>query len=264
MHCFISTSVKGKRVPIYNTPLDLYAANRPATVICIGDSWFWHPLANLTSQLQNRFMNEDILLIGDSGLEAADLVDPSQRFFSMFQTALADYKGTLTHVFISAGGNDFAGFDDFANILNADCSTAAMPVDCYETVAMRALFAQIFGDLEILVRQVNAIAPTATVRLHNYDYAIPDGRHVLGGGQWLRVPMNARKVPQPGSLKRGGFRREVVATLIDTFGAWQQNLADKCVNTTFVRTAGTVADNGWMDELHPRAAGFRRIARLLA
>lgn len=81
-------------MPIYNTPLDLYAASRPATVICIGDSWFWHPLANLTSQLQNRFMNEDILLIGDSGLEASDLVDPSQRFFSMFQTALADYKGT--------------------------------------------------------------------------------------------------------------------------------------------------------------------------
>lgn len=132
-------------MPIYNTPLDLYAASRPATVICIGDSWFWHPLANLTSQLQNRFMNEDILLIGDSGLEASDLVDPSQRFFSMFQTALADYKGTLTHVFISAGGNDFAGFDDFANILNADCSTSAMPAECYKLLLMLTCFVKKFS-----------------------------------------------------------------------------------------------------------------------
>jgi lysophospholipase L1-like esterase len=250
-------------MPIYNAPHDLYAAGRPATVICIGDSWFWHPLANLTSQLQNRFMNEDILLIGDSGKEAADLVDPNQRFLGMFQTALDDYAGNLTHVFISAGGNDFAGYDDFAAILKQNCATAATPADCYDTLAMQALFTQIFGDIETLIREVNSRAPNAQVRLHNYDYAIPDGRHALGAGQWLKVPMDSRNVPQPASLARGGFRREVVATLIDTFGAWQQNLAGKCANTVFVRTAGTVADDAWLDELHPKANGFKRIARLL-
>lgn len=250
-------------MPIYTAPHDLYAAGRPATVICIGDSWFWHPVANLTPTLQNRFMNEDIMLIGDSGKEAADLVDPGQRFFSMFQTALDDYAGTLTHVFISAGGNDFAGFDDFASILKTDCSAENAPAGCYDTVAMQVLFTQIFTDIEALVREVNHRAPNAMVRLHNYDYAIPGGRHVLGAGQWLKVPMDSRNVPQPNSLARGGFRREVIATLIDTFGAWQQNIAGKCTNTTFVRTAGTVADDGWLDELHPKAAGFRRIAKLL-
>ena len=251
-------------MPIFNAPHDLYNLGEPATVICIGDSWFWHPLANLTSELQNCFRNENILLIGDSGKEAADLVDPRQRFFSMFQTALDDYAGNLTHIFISAGGNDFAGYDDFASILQANCSTAATPADCYDTVAMQALFTQIFADIEKLIREVNIRAPNAKVRLHNYDYAIPDGRHVLGAGQWLKVPMDFRNVPQPESLARGGFRREVVATLIDTFGAWQQNVADKCANTTFIRSAGTVADDGWLDELHPKAGGFKRVARLLA
>ena len=192
-------------MPIYTARHDLYAAGMSATVICIGDSWFWHPAANLMPGIQNCFMNEHILLIGET---------------------------------TSAG--------------------------CYDTVAMQSLFTQIFGDIEKLVREVNLRAPNAKVRLHNYDYAIPDGRHLVVAGQWLKVPMDSRKVPQPGSLARGGFRREVIATLIDTFGAWQQNLADRLVNTRFVRTAGTVADNGWLDELHPKAAGFKRIARLLA
>ncbi|MEO8103194.1 MAG: hypothetical protein ABI790_11740 [Betaproteobacteria bacterium] len=251
-------------MPLFIAPHDLYATGEPAQVICIGDSWFWHPLGNLTSQLRNRFMNQNILLIGDSGKEAADLVSPGQRFFEMFQTALDDYHGTLSHVFISAGGNDFAGYDDFAAILNADCSACAAPADCYATARMKALFDQIFADIETLIREVNTRAPGVQVRLHNYDYAIPDGRHVLGAGQWLKVPMDACKVPQPGSLARGGFRREVVATLIDTFGAWQDHLAQKMADTTFIRTAGTVADDGWLDELHPKISGFNRIARKLA
>ena len=251
-------------MPIFTAPHDLYAIGEPAHVICIGDSWFWHPLGNLTSQLRNTFMNQNILLIGESGREAADLVDPRQRYFKMFKTALDDYRGTLSHVFISAGGNDFAGYDDFAAILKADCSAAATPAECYDAVKMRALFDQIFRDIETLIREVNERAPRVKVRLHNYDYAIPDGRHVLGAGQWLKVPMDLCKVPQPGSLPRGGFRREVVATLIDTFGVWQEHLAQRMSDTAFVRTAGTVADDGWLDELHPRNGGYNRIARKLA
>jgi lysophospholipase L1-like esterase len=170
----------------------------------------------------------------------------------------------LTHVFISAGGNDFAGFDDFASVLNADCSNAASPAACYNIASMTALFTQIFSDIEKLIDEVEARAPHAEVRLHNYDYAIPDGRHVGGTGQWLKVPMDARQVPDIGGLARGGFRREVVATLIDTFGHWQEQLAARRTKTRFIRTSGSVPDSGWLDELHPKAAGFRKIARILA
>jgi hypothetical protein len=102
------------------------------------------------------------------------------------------------------------------------------------------------------------------VRLHNYDYAIPDGRTILGGGKWLKVPMDACKVPDDGNLARGGFRREVVATLIDTFAFWQDDLAAKHGNVVFSRTAGTINDAQWMDELHANWIGYRKLARAFA
>ncbi|MCA2999724.1 MAG: hypothetical protein ING75_14095 [Rhodocyclaceae bacterium] len=67
-----------------------------------------------------------------------------------------------------------------------------------------------------------------------------------------------------GNLQHGGFRREVVATLVDTFGHWQSELANQYANTTFVRTSGTIADNQWLDELRPSPAGFKKIAKKFA
>ena len=116
----------------------------------------------------------------------------------------------------------------------------------------------------MLIKLVNQHAPNAEVRLHNYDYAIPDGRVFIGGGRWLKVPMGARNVPNDGNLARGGFRREVVATLIDTFGHWQQDLATKHPNVIYRQTAGTITDAQWVDELHANGAGFRKLAREFA
>ena len=102
------------------------------------------------------------------------------------------------------------------------------------------------------------------MRLHNYDYAIPNGRVLIGNGKWLKVPMDLRKVPNDGNLARGGFRREVVATLIDTFGHWQSDLAAKHTNVVYHPTTGTISDAQWVDELHANGAGFRKLARVFA
>ena len=109
-------------MPLYFSPGELNNSMHSADIICFGDSWFYHPRANLTSELDNIHALESILVIAEGGLEAADMVDPRQRYFGMFRQSLIDYAGTLKRVYLSAGGNDFAGWDDFADILLADCS----------------------------------------------------------------------------------------------------------------------------------------------
>jgi hypothetical protein len=76
--------------------------------------------------------------------------------------------------------------------------------------------------------------------------------------------MDARRVPDDGNLARGGFRREVVATLIDTFAFWQNDLVSRHNKAVFRKTAGTIGDGQWMDELHANAGGFRKLARVFA
>jgi hypothetical protein len=251
-------------MPRYFSPAELANSGFSADHICFGDSWFAHPFANLTSELENIHAMQAILILADVGLEASDMVDPNQRYLKMFKKCVIESAGTLKRVYLSAGGNDFAGWDDFANILLPDCSACKHPADCFDRPKMLALFTQIFGDLATLIAIVKQHAPNAEVRLHNYDYAIPDGRTIIGGGKWLKVPMDSRNVPNDGNLKRGGFRREVVATLIDTFAFWQEDLAAKHSNVVFRRTAGTISDSQWMDELHANWIGCRKLARVFA
>lgn len=249
---------------LFFTPADLRNSMLSAEIICYGDSWFVHPRANLAFELDNIHALQPILVLAEGGLEASDMVDQQQRYLGMFRQALIDYSGTLQRVYLSAGGNDFAGWDDFAHILLADCSACTTPASCFDLVKMQALFKQIFGDLATLITLVQKYAPNAQVRLHNYDYAIPNGKVVIGQGKWLKVPMDLRKVPKDGNLARGGFRREVVATLIDTFGHWQSDLAAKYPNVIFEQTAGTITDSQWVDELHANGKGFKKLAQVFA
>ena len=251
-------------MPRFMSPGELANELASANLLCYGDSWMMHPFANLTPELENIHRGENILILGDSGLEAAELVNRDLRHLPMFEQSLTDNQGTLRRVYLSAGGNDFAGFDDFASILVPDASAAAFPPACFDIPALTRLFTQIFADIDTLCKLVAARAPNAEVRLHNYDYAIPNGKTKIGGGKWLKVPMDACHVPDDGNLQRPGFRREVVATLIDTFGHWQENTARNNPNAKFIRTAGTIADDCWMDELHPSGRGFKALARKFA
>lgn len=251
-------------MPLFFTPADLVNSVTSAEIICFGDSWLMHPRANLTSELDNIHAMKSILVLAEGGLEASDMVDSNQRYLEMFTDALMNNQANIKRVYLSAGGNDFAGWDDFADVLQPDCSACTTPASCFDLNKLRTLFKQIFSDLGKLVALVNQHVANAQIRLHNYDYAIPDGRVLLGGGKWLKVPMDLRHVPDDANLARGGFRREVVATLIDTFGHWQADLATRFPNTIFTRTAATIGDDEWVDELHANSAGFKKLARVFA
>lgn len=234
------------------------ARSAAAEVICVGDSWLADSRANLTTELASAHTGQSIIAIAAPGLEAADLADPGQSYLHEFKQALRDNGRGLQRVYISVG------WDNLGSLLLRDCSQCTTPEACFDVARMSHRLSCICADLAVLLKLAHALAPSARVLMHNYDYAIPDGRVEYGTGKWLKVPMHLHKVPDDGINARGGFRREVVATLVDTYGDWLARLADKYPNATFCKTAGTLSHADWQDEMHPTPAGYQKLAAVMS
>jgi hypothetical protein len=228
-----------------------------AEVICIGDSWLADSRANLATELAMTHTGESLIAIAARGMKAADLADPGQRHLHTFRRALFDNAGALKRIYISAG------WDNLGSLLLSDCSHCQTPEGCFDSARMSFRLSRICADLSVLLKLAQELAPSAEVRMHNYDYAIPDGRVEYGTDKWLKVPLHLHKVPDDGITSRGGFRREVVATLVDAYGDWLVRLCEKHPNAKFCKTAGTLSDADWQDEKHPTATGYRKLAAVL-
>lgn len=228
-------------------------------ILALGDSWFWYPANNLLNPV-NRFGGQPtILCYGDNGAEAVELLHPSH--FEPFRKALAGYP-SIEIVMLSAGGNDFAGLQDFDALLNDDCSKFTTPEACFKGDEPAKLLKTVMNAYREIVDKSLSIRKRATILVHNYDYAIPTGIGFLGLSQWLKAPMDACKVPAKGALKPGSLRRRVVSLLIDALGAELATLeADYAGKVIYVRTPGTLADDEWVNELHPTPGGFSRLGK---
>jgi hypothetical protein len=169
---------------------------------------------------------------------------------------------TIRLVLISAGGNDFAGVGDLDDrILLRDCSHAHAGDECYRNGEPDGVFATVGGAYRALVAEVAALRPEATVLVHNYDYAIPDGRTLPGLRSWLALPMDNCRVPARGA-PADGLRRDLVRDLIDRFTLTLDELESTGPpRVELVWSAGTLPDAQWANELHPKAAGFDRLVR---
>jgi hypothetical protein len=120
-------------------------------------------------------------------------------------------------VCISAGGNDFAGVGDLDDkLLKPGCSGEANAEGCSRAGQPAAAFAAIGDSYQELVSAIAAQRPDMTVLVHNYDYAIPDGRALPGVRSWLKLPLDNCRVPTQGA-PLAGVRRELVRDLIDRF-----------------------------------------------
>jgi hypothetical protein len=232
-------------------------------VLAIGDSWFHYPFNNLLTPLYETLERPTIFAIGESGARSDELATGS--WLGNFRRLLAQYP-TIRLVCISAGGNDFAGIGDLDDrILARDCSAATTVKDCYREGGVEAVFAAVGDAYRTLLDEVAALRPDVTVLLHNYDYAIPDGRTLPGMRSWLKLPMDNCRVPAAGA-PLDGLRREIVGDLIDRFTLCLDDLV-ATVNDEhepavgLVWSAGTLPDTAWANELHPRPRGFNRIVR---
>ncbi len=247
----------------WNAYIELMDSQRPVDVLAIGDSWFHYPFDNLVIPLSEVLERPTIYVIGESGARADELARGS--WLARF-TRMLDEQPAIRLVCISAGGNDFAGTGDLDDrVLQPDCSAASALEECFRANQPAGVMDEVATAYATLIAAVDARVPGATVLVHNYDYAIPNGRTLPGLKSWLKLPMDNTRVPTPGA-PLGGLRREVVRELIDGFTLAIDALETPGDGTTaaaveLVWSAGTLSDGQWANELHPTPAGFDRIAR---
>jgi lysophospholipase L1-like esterase len=232
------------------------------SILAIGDSWFWYALpgGSLINQLGELVAPKShfILALGNNGAEAFDYVHG--KYSRSIRTALKLHGSSLSAVFISGGGNDFAGMNDLRPMLNADCSAAVHASECFRpgrdvgTVAW--LMAKTADSYRALIGQIRAASrPETFILMHNYDYPYPTGKGVFRNvGSWLKPALDDAKVP-------AGLQRDCIKLVIDTLFKELQALMQIDPNRIFlVNSRGKLVEKDWANELHPNPGGYKKIA----
>jgi hypothetical protein len=238
------------------------ADHHSASILAIGDSWFWYPFpgGSLVNRLGPLVAPKEhyILAVGNNGAEANDYVHG--KFKNAVTNALNFHGDGLSAVFVSGGGNDFAGLNDLLPLLNPDCSSAHTAADCFKNGGaegtLGALMKRVAECYTLLIGQIMMkCPPAATIFLHNYDYPIPSGKGVFGGDSgWLKPALDDALVPD-------GLQRDCTKFLIDSFSKVLTSLRDQGNGQiVFVDSRSTLADDDWANELHPKPEGFEKIA----
>ena len=264
---------------VFWDPVLMRDAGRFPSVLAIGDSWFWYPfpggslLNHLGVLVEPR--EHVILAYGYNGAEAYDYVYGT--YSKRIATALSLYGDRLSAVFISGGGNDFAGINDLRPLLQDDCSACGSAAECFrESTASSSLdwlLKKVAGSYIALIDKIigatwktgvvdasgrPASATGATrIILHTYDYAPVTGAGLFGPGSspWLRPAFEAAKVAPP-------LRDPCIVLLIDALTTMLQAIAARYPGRVYlVDSRGTLTVGDWANELHPTPGGFTKIAQ---
>lgn len=238
-------------------------AVRPLVMLAHGDSWFDYPLngnlpiedTDVIAHLRNMGAVNPIILnmshYGDATTDEMAL--PKQQRMA---AALADRSnwpgGAPDAILFSGGGNDIAG-DRFCIFLdyNAGGATGLNP----------KRFADVLGMIEAgyldLFSFRDQYAPGVPIFGHDYDFPIPDGRHPLCAGPWLKPSLIFRGWTDVATGTR------IVRDALLAFHTLATGLAANPANNFhLIPTQGTLSAADWANELHPGPAGFKTIARM--
>lgn len=245
---------------IYWSEEELRRDSRTPTILAIGDSWFWYPFpgGSLARYLGPIVDSKEhvILAKGMNGAEAFDYVDG--KYKQVVLQALKFYGSGLSAVFISGGGNDFAGFNDMRPLLNLDCTNADTAEGCFKSGdgGLSSFLERMELYYRTLIGRIYTYtSPDCYIIMHTYDYAIPDGRGVLGKAGWLKPALVDARVPE--ALHQGCVRY-----LLDEFHEKLRTITmmdEK--HLLIVDSLGTLGPDDWANELHPKGKGFKRIAK---
>jgi hypothetical protein len=242
------------------------------TLIAEGDSWFDYPMNDVLQLLEDHhgFNVESVSHHGDTVEEMAYSGGQLEEFARRLEKILRNGEVPRA-ILLSGGGNDIAG-DEFPLLLNHSKS----PNLGLNSEIISGVIDQRLRDAYThIISAITAIAESYLGRpipilVHGYDYAIPDGRGVLGG--WWKLP---GPWLEPGFRSKGYANRQAnIATIKQLMDRFNDMLRALISDPAFahvrqVDLRGTLSQgpnykSDWGNELHPSKVGFEKVAKKFA
>jgi hypothetical protein len=236
------------------------AAPAPLTMLAHGDSWFDYPLTGNGLPITNTDIIAQLVTMGavnplianvshHGDATTAEMSLPKQE---RMIDALQDPDNWLDGgkpdaILFSGGGNDIAG-DQFCIFLDyaGGGLNAARFDDALGTVEASYMDLFAFRD-----RYASAVP----IFGHCYDFPIPDGRHPVCAGPWLKPSLDFCGCTD---VARGAA---ILQQVLLAFKGLLVRLAnDPANNFVLVNTQGMLTPALWANELHPVPDGFRALA----
>jgi len=230
-------------------------------VLAEGDSWFAHPTQwNILYQLQ-ALGGYTIRRISSIGGLLTDMVRESDQHTPQYVRQLRRKHLRWRYLLFSGGGNDLLG----ANLdsLLRDRRDVSRWEDVIKEEVMLGEFEKLRSALRLILLRMQELTPGCKLLVHGYDYAFPRDKgatffwgNLTVTGPWVRPRMVARHVTDKGE------QRAIVATLIDRYNDEVLQPLHAAENDfEHVDLRGMLPSlQQWDDEIHPKSAGFRRIA----
>jgi len=237
-------------------------------VVCFGDSWFNYPFqtSDLNKQLEklyrkSYFYNESVL-----GRESGEL----KKLRPRLQRLLQRYR--FDALLLSMGGNDVVG-SELRQFIKQEQEPQNAGTRAWGNIpalvnrhihlaSFESALRYIASDYQQIIDLRNLESPDCEIVMHNYDYPWPDGKSytLLGrklAGPWIQPFMEEVGVNDFAS------QRIICSWLIDQFTEVQRALANGNPRVRCVDSRGLlVKATDWDNEIHPKRAGFKRIAEL--
>lgn len=209
-------------------------------IVAEGDSWWQYPLLleDVIDHLSKPFAIKCLSAAGD-------LLARMERD-GEYLTALAQTRATI--LILSGGGNDLLSDGQLYHCL-ADHKPGLRPGD-YLNATFDSVLRHALADYERILRKVHGRFPQVKVIVHGYDYAIPND------GRWLGRPMARRNITDR------NLQAAIAVDMMDRFNRGLMRLVETLPHVVYVDCRGAVgtAPAAWHDELHPRNAGYGRVA----
>ncbi|WP_335948446.1 C1 family peptidase [Salipiger bermudensis] len=208
-----------------------------------GDSWFQYPvfLRDVIDHLMDD-ADKAVLSFGEAGDLLANMADRRE-----YAGALDEFAPKV--FLLSGGGNDLFGEGQFEGLLRP-YAPGLKADDLIDMQAYGALMTAVEADYRRLLGGVLEARPDMLVFGHAYD--LP---HPQEDGPWIGTPLQNRGIPED-------IGHEIVGRILDDFATLLRLLDTEIPNYSFVDVKGVVGSspNSWADEIHPKSAGFGRVA----